>query len=143
MTTQRKITPGQPRPASGKPSIDARYTAAVIPTGILAVLAQVAGEEGVEVDPWLTGLGITRAQIDDAEIRVSYRQASVIIKRALRAIPCGDIGLKVGAHQSIGSFGIMGLAMMTARTFGEAIAIGVQRTGRSLRRQGAHAAGQL
>jgi len=30
---------------------DARYTAAVIPTGILAVLAQVAGEEGVDVGP--------------------------------------------------------------------------------------------
>src|SRR5712672_1026765 len=90
MTTQRKITPVQRRSASGKP-LDARYTAAVIPTGILAVLAQVAGEEGVEVDPWLTGLGISRAQMDDAEIRVSYRQASLIIKRALRAIPCGDI----------------------------------------------------
>ena len=126
MTPPRRINPAQRRSASAKPSLDARYTAAVIPTGILAVLAQVAGEEGVEVGPWLTGLGISRAQIDDAEIRVSYRQASLIIKRAQRAIPCSDIGLKVATHQSIGSFGIMGLAMMTARTFGEAIAIGVE-----------------
>jgi iron complex outermembrane recepter protein len=118
---------------------DARYTAAVIPTGILAVLAQVAGEEGVKVDPWLTGLGITRAQIDDAGIRVSYRQASLIIKRALRAIPCSDIGLKVGTHQSIGSFGIMGLAMMTARTFGEAIATrGYQAGGYNFDLPGSH-----
>jgi AraC-like DNA-binding protein len=107
-------------------SVDARYTAAVISTGILGVLAELADKEHVAVEPWLTGQGLTRGQIDDAAVRVSYRQASLIIKRALQAFPRGDIGLKVGTHQSIGSFGILGLAMMTARTFGEAIAIGVE-----------------
>jgi len=115
-----------PRRTSRKPAIDALYTAAVIPTGILAVLAELADQEHVAVQPWLAGQGITRAQIDDAAVRVSYRQASLIIKRALRAIPDGDIGLKVGSIQTIGSFGIVGLAMMTARTFGEAMAIGVE-----------------
>ncbi len=105
---------------------DPRYTAAVIPTTILAVLAQLADAEGVAVEPWLAGLGITRAQIDDASVRVSYRQASVIIKRALRAIPRSSFGLEVGSHQSSGTFGIMGLAMMTARTFGEAVNIGIE-----------------
>jgi AraC-like DNA-binding protein len=105
---------------------DPRYTAAVIPTTILAVLAQLADAEGVAVEPWLAGLGITRAQIDDASVRVSYRQASLIIRRALRAIPRSGFGLEVGAHQSSGTFGIMGLAMMTARTFGEAVEIGIQ-----------------
>jgi len=105
---------------------DPRYTAAVIPTTILAVLAQLADAEGLAIEPWLAGLGITRAQIDDASVRVSYRQASTIIKRALRTIPRSGFGIEVGAHQSSGTFGIMGLAMMTARTFGEAVAIGIE-----------------
>ena len=116
----------KPAPASRGALSDARYTAAVIPTTILAVIAQLADAEGVAVEPWLAGLGITRAQIDDASVRVSYRQASLIIKRALRAIPRSDFGLEVGAHQSNGTFGVMGLAMMTARTFGDAVAIGVE-----------------
>lgn len=114
------------KPVVRQPPADPRFTAAVIPTTILAVLAQLADAEGVPVEPWLAGLGIARAQIDDASVRVSYRQASVIIKRALRAIPRSSFGLEVGAHQSNGTFGIMGLAMMTARTFGEAVNIGIE-----------------
>ena len=125
-STASKRKPGAARPASRHAPADPRYTAAVIPTTILAVLAQIADAERVAVEPWLAGLGITRAQIDDATVRVSYRQASLIIKRALRAIPRSSFGLEVGAHQSSGTFGIMGLAMMTARTFGEAVAIGIE-----------------
>lgn len=130
------MTPARSRSAGRQPSAskssarsspsDASYVAAVIPTTILAVIAQLADAEGVAIEPWLAGIGITRAQIDDASVRVSYRQASLIIKRALRAIPRSDFGLEVGAHQSNGTFGVMGLAMMTARTFGEAVAIGVE-----------------
>jgi AraC-like DNA-binding protein len=101
-----------------RPPEDPRYTA--------AVLAQIADAERVSVEPWLAGLGLTRAQIDDAAVRVSFRQASIIIRRAIRAMPRDDIGLQVGTQQSVGTFGIMGLAMMTARTFGEAVAIGVE-----------------
>ncbi|MBO9662786.1 AraC family transcriptional regulator [Dokdonella sp.] len=131
MTPARSRTAAGRQPAAARAAArgllaDARYTAAVIPTTILAVLAQLADAEGVAVEPWLAGLGITRAQIDDASVRVSYRQASLIIKRALRAIPRSEFGLEVGSHQSNGTFGVMGLAMMTARTFGDAVAIGVE-----------------
>ncbi len=105
---------------------DPRYTAAVIPTTVLTVLAQVADLEGVAVGPWLAGLGLSRSQIDDAQVRVSYRQASLIIKRALRAMPRSSIGIDVGSRQTLGTFGVLGLAMMTARTFGEAMAIGIE-----------------
>lgn len=117
--------PAVRRTTSRGAPVDARYTAPVIPTTILAVIAQLADANGVAVEPWLAGLGLSRAQIDDASVRISYRQASIIIKRAQRAIGRSDFGLEVGLHQSNGTFGIMGLAMMTARTFGEAVAIGV------------------
>lgn len=120
---RKRATPSSPLRNA---ALDARYTAAVIPTTILAVVAQIADADGIAVEPWFAGLGLTRAQIDDAAVRVSYRQASLIIKRALRAFGRSGFGLEVGAHQSSGTFGIMGLAMMTARTFGDAVAIGIE-----------------
>src|SRR5512135_372328 len=130
---------------SKKPPVDVRYapemmprscaapiprrdphTVASIPTTILAELARYADTLRVPVEPWLAGLGLTRAQIDDATTCVSYRHASTIIRRALRAIGQGNVGLQVGSRQSLGTFGVLGLAMMTSRTFGEAMAIGIE-----------------
>jgi AraC-like DNA-binding protein len=102
------------------------YTAASVPIAFLSDLAQLADVQGIAIEPWLVGLGLTRAQIDDAAVRVSYRQISLIIKRALRAFAQGDLGMRVGAHQTVGTFGVLGLAMMTAATFGAAIQIGVE-----------------
>jgi AraC-like DNA-binding protein len=122
--------PVSPRPSQRHAAINAPepagYTATDFQVAFLSDLAQLADQDGIAVQPWLAGLGLARTQIDDATVRVSYRQMSLIIKRALRAFGRGDIGLRVGAHQSVGTFGILGLAMMTARTFGEAIAIGVE-----------------
>jgi AraC-like DNA-binding protein len=120
-----------PRPSRTKPFRPHRagatgYTATDVPNAFLSDLARLADNRCIAVEPWLAGLGLTRAQIDDAAVRVSYRQVSLIVKRALRAFDQSDIGLHVGIQQSVGTFGILGLAMMTARTFGEAIAIGVE-----------------
>lgn len=125
-TAAKKTAPQMPL---AKPASDPRYTAAVIPTTVLTVLAQVADAENVAVDPWLTGLGLTRAQIEDADVRVSYRQASLVIRRALKAMPRKGLGMEVGMRQNLGTFGVLGLAMMTARTFGEAMAIGIEHNG--------------
>lgn len=109
-----------------RPVVDTRLTTASIATNILAGLCQVADEHGIACDPWFAGLRLTRAQIDDATLRVSYRQASRIVQCALRDLPVADVGLRLGRRQSIGNFGLLGLAMMTARSFGDAVAIGLQ-----------------
>src|SRR5215471_17364729 len=105
---------------------DPRFHVAVIPTTILAELCRFADGCHVAVEPWLGGLGLSRAQVDDATTCVSYRQASTVIRRAQRALERPDLGLEIGRRQSIGTFGILGLAMMTARTFGEAMALGIE-----------------
>ena len=105
---------------------DPRFHTAVIPTTILAELCRLADGRHVAVEPWFSGLGLTRAHIDDATTCTSYRQASTVIRRAQRALAQADLGLEVGRRQSIGTFGILGLAMMTARTFGEAMALGIE-----------------
>jgi AraC-like DNA-binding protein len=123
-----------PHPRSDKPAKraapprarDSRYRAAVIPTTILAELCRFADTRHVPVEPWFAGLGLTRAQIDDGTTRVSYRQSSTVIRRAQRELARDDLGLEIGKRQSLGTFGVLGLAMMTARTFGEAMALGIE-----------------
>lgn len=110
---------------------DPRLTTADTATNILAGLCLMADEAGIASEPWFAGLALTRTQVDDPTVRVSYRQASCIVEAALRALPQADIGLQLGCHQNIGNFGLLGLAMMTARTFGDAIGIGLQYAGLS------------
>lgn len=105
---------------------DPRLTTASIATNILSGLCLMAEEQEIACEHWFAGLRLGRAQVDDASVRVSYRQASLIVRRALRDLPGPDIGLRLGRQQTIGNFGLLGLAMMTARTFGDAVAVGLQ-----------------
>src|SRR6185437_1043815 len=101
---------------------DPRYTAAEFPTNKLLYLVQLADGCGVDSRSWFAGLGLNRAQIADPALRVSYRQASLFVHRALVALAAagvGDAGLRIGREGSIGGFGLLGLAMMTSRTFCE------------------------
>jgi AraC-like DNA-binding protein len=107
-------------------TVDPRLTTASIATNILSGLCLMAEERGIACERWFAGLRLTRAQVDDASVRVSYRQASRVVQRALCDLPEPDVGLRLGRQQTTGNFGLLGLAMMTARTFGDAVAIGLQ-----------------
>ncbi|GLQ91932.1 AraC family transcriptional regulator [Dyella acidisoli] len=110
------------------PSIepDPRAQAADIPPNILVQLTEFAAVHGITSDAWFAGLGITRQQINDPSVRVSYRQARMMITRALRALRYPALGLLIGRNETIGSFGLLGLAMMTSRNFGEAMNVGIE-----------------
>lgn len=105
---------------------DPLYTAAEIPPNVLLHLTELAGARGVSSEDWFAGLGLQRKQLSDPAMRVSYRQASTVIRRALRGFGMSDLGLVVGRSETPGSFGLLGLAMMTSRTFGDAMRVGVE-----------------
>lgn len=107
-----------------------RLAAAVIPTNILCHLMQMARERRIDSAPWFKGLRLSPQEINDPATRVSYRQASEVVARALAGLAVPHLGLVVGCRQDIGNFGILGLAMRTAATFGEAVLLGMtyQRT---------------
>lgn len=109
---------------------DWRLSVANLPTNMLCGLVLLAGELGVGCEDWFAGMRLSVNEIHDPSARVSYRQASEIIRRALRTLPIDDVGLVVGGKQNGGNFGLLGLAMKTAPTFGEAVSIGLtyQRT---------------
>ena len=107
-----------------------RLAAAVIPTNMLCVLVQLAREQQLDSTSWFRGMRLDPREIDDPATRVSYRQATEIVGRALATLARPNLGLAVGCRQNIGNFGLLGLAMKTAPTFGEAVLLGMtyQRT---------------
>ncbi len=104
---------------------DARFTAAETPPNILVHLTQLALSRGLRCDGWFAGSGLTREQLNDPTLRVSYRQARSVIRRALQTTGEAGLGLAVGRVETLGSFGLLGLAMMTSATFGEAMQVGI------------------
>lgn len=97
-----------------------------IKNGIVVGLLTRADELGVATDGWFAGTRLDRSRFQaDAPAYVSYRQACGIIHRALDSLPGDGHGLVIGERQDVGNFGLLGLAMMTASDFGEAIRLGV------------------
>jgi AraC-like DNA-binding protein len=97
-----------------------------VPTYVLAGLVDVARERKLRFEPWFAGTGIAPQQTFEANARVSYRQASQVIRRALRSSPRGDLGLAVGSRESLVSFGVLGFAMLSCRTLADALQIGLE-----------------
>lgn len=99
---------------------DPQFSAANITPNALIRLCAYAAERRLDSEPWFLGTGVAPSQLDSPDLRVSYRQATTIIRRALRAIPEGPHGIAVGARNPIVGFGILGFAMRSCRTVGDA-----------------------
>jgi AraC-like DNA-binding protein len=111
--------------ATALASDDPRYTAAEFPPNKLLYLMQLADTQGIDCRPWFAGLALSRTQVADPALRVSYRQAHTFVQRALQALNVPDAGLRIGREGTIGGFGLLGLAMMTSRILGDAMFAGI------------------
>lgn len=105
---------------------DPRYEAAIFPVFLLQTLAQLAAERGIEPQTLCRGLGFSAADLDDPGFRVSYRQGSRMIQRALQAVPGDGLGLAVGRRNVLGTLGLLGHALSLCPTLGEAFAVGMR-----------------
>ncbi|MBB1088311.1 AraC family transcriptional regulator [Lysobacter sp. SG-8] len=98
-----------------------------IKSGIVAALVGRAGELGVDCADWFAGMPFAAADVKpESPIYLSYRQACEVVRRALRSLPGSAHGLEIGYRQDVGHFGLVGLAMLTANNFGEALELGIQ-----------------
>ncbi len=105
---------------------DPRQSVANIKSGIVAGLVAMAAESGVGCEGWFAGLRLGPAEFDgETPVYLSYRQTCQIIRRAVRSLPVRGPGLVLGERQTIGHFGLLGLAMLTAPRFAEALQLGV------------------
>src|SRR5574337_1036064 len=98
------LAPTRPAAAAAVAADHLRYTAAEFPPNKLLYLCQLADQRGIDSRPWFAGLSLNRAQIADPALRVSYRQASTFVRRALDGLDVPDAGLRIGREGTIGSF---------------------------------------
>jgi len=104
---------------------DPRYLVADISPNVPVYLVERARRLGVNCDSWFAGLGLQRNQLYDPSLRISYRQARTLVRRAIATFNEPSLGLTIGCEETVGSFGLLGLAMMTSRSFGEAMRVGI------------------
>jgi len=106
---------------------DPRLNTATIKSGIVAGLVAMAREHDVGCEGWFSGLRLGPAAFDgEAPVYLSYRQACQIVRRAIRSLPVHGPGLVLGQRQGIGHFGLLGLAMLTAPKFEQALQLGIR-----------------
>ncbi|MFF5187433.1 AraC family transcriptional regulator ligand-binding domain-containing protein [Streptomyces sp. NPDC000345] len=116
--------PGKPLPTSSPGT--SRSTSATIPPNILRYLSLVADEYGLDLQPLLTAVGLDRGVMRSAVLRVSYRQGSAVIRRAVELTGEAHLGLRVGAAQHLTAWGLPGFALLAAETLRDAIETGVR-----------------
>ena len=88
--------------------------------GLGALAAELAAE-GVSVRDLFARTGVDANQLEDAHARISHRQRLALYRNAKKLAKRSDIGLLAGARQRISDYGIYGYAMVSSRTFGDAL----------------------
>lgn len=107
-----------------KAAVD-RTTVANLPAYMLRLVASTAEEIGIAPERLCLGLGFSVADLSNPACRISFRQGSIMIRRALELAPGRPLGLMIGERETIASIGLLGYAMMTSRTAGDAVALGI------------------
>jgi AraC-like DNA-binding protein len=102
-----------------------RSTVANLPVYLFRCLAATAEELGIAPSRLCMGLGFTVEDLAKPACRLSFRQGSLMIRRALQMAPQAPLGLLIGERETIASIGLLGYAMMTCRTVGDAVALGM------------------
>lgn len=102
------------------PMLDDADAPIQILVGLGALAAELAAE-GVSVRDLFARTGLDASLLDDAHARISHRQRLALYRNARQLAKRAEIGLLAGARQRISDYGIFGYAMVSSRTFGEAL----------------------
>ena len=108
-----------------RPRLDSSQFAPDIAPLLLVSLAELVEGLGVPPQRLCEGMGFDVDQLRVAR-PISDRQAWRVIRRALQLSGRSDLGLELGARQSLSNFGLTGYAMSVMPTLGEAIALGLE-----------------
>lgn len=104
-----------------KATTDPRFAHADVPPTVIRGAMNLAYKRGLSLGRLCRGLGFEPDDLNLPDIRVSYRQTSLLIRRIQQALGDPAIGLASGSAQTIVAFGLPGLGMIACRTLGEAL----------------------
>jgi AraC-like DNA-binding protein len=96
----------------------------MLPTQQSILLLQVIEQWGTNPASALHGTGLKMTDLEDDDTWISYRQTMHIVDNAYKLTGCDSLGLDVGSAEDISTFGILGYAMLSCATVGEALAVG-------------------
>ncbi|MEU8122457.1 AraC family transcriptional regulator [Spirillospora sp. NPDC049024] len=106
---------------------DARLNEAVIPPSVLVGLVEIGQGEGLPIVSWFAGTGLDPAVLlTSGTLKVSFRQASTILRRAMRAMPGKPLGMRVGGRDVLLLFGMLGVALRSCSTAKEALSLALE-----------------
>ena len=93
--------------------------------GLGALVAEMA-EQGISAEALLQGTALRPEQLDDPQARITQQQKVTIFRNTNRLTSVPDVGLRAGARQRLSDFGVFGYALVSSRTFGEAVTLGMR-----------------
>jgi len=93
--------------------------------GLGALFAEMA-DQGIAAEALLQGTGLQPGQLDDPQARISQEQKLTIFRNVQRLTAVPDVGLRAGARQRLSDFGVYGYALVSSRTFGDAVMLGIK-----------------
>jgi AraC-like DNA-binding protein len=100
---------------------DARREATFLPH-LVRTLATVLTGRGIPSQRLFLGLGFGEDELVHPAFRLSYEQLRTVVARALELTRDDALGLATGAVQSVVSWGLPGLAMLTCETLQDSLA---------------------
>ena len=106
----------------------------LLPTQQSLLVLQHAQSSGIKPAAILRGTGLSLADLEDDDTWISYRHTMQVIENAYQLTGRPALGLEIGAAEDISTYGILGYAMLSCATVGEALRVGekYQRTAQNL-----------
>lgn len=87
----------------------------------LAVLAQTVDDLGMDIEPLFTETGLTRAMVNDPDLRLSSQQVLRICAQALRHYRSPLLALRAGLRMNAAACGPYGFALLSSASHAEVL----------------------
>jgi AraC-like DNA-binding protein len=90
------------------------------------VLVETAVAQGADRTLLLENTGITEGMLESPDARISYAQFAVLTSNALRITRNPALGIDVGKNLKLTHLGVLGLAVMSSATVGDALEVSLR-----------------
>ena len=94
-----------------------------LPTQVLSLVFDTARAKGVTEQQLLEGTGLLHRDILNQGTLLRYEQILKMMANALLHYPDPGLGLVAGSQEKLSTWGLLGFAMMSQKTLGEALRV--------------------
>lgn len=104
-----------------------RMDSPTIPPAVLTGVVEIGQREGYDTASWFVGTGLDVTQLlTAATMKVTFRQATDVLRRAVDDMPDRSLGMQVGGRDMLLSMGMLGVAMRSCGSVAEALELGLE-----------------